>query len=89
MKTLAQAIAIAEALNGGQVDHGMEYDDAWLLMDRNAPMTLGGHSGCYYVMKADDDQRVLDGFNYRNMHNFNLHPVLQEEFEITEEHRKG
>ena len=88
MKTLAQAIAIAEALNGGPVDHGMEYEDAWLLMDSHAPMTLGGHSGCYYVMKAGNDQRVLDTTNYLYMHNFNEPAVLQEEFEITEKDRR-
>lgn len=42
MKTLAQAIAIAEALNGGPVDRCVEREDAWVLIDSSAPMTILG-----------------------------------------------
>ena len=88
MKTLAQAIKMAEEVNGGPVDHCTEYWDAWVLVDSSVPEMIGGmKDGCYVVMKTLGGP-VMNFTGYLYKHNFKIGEPKRE-VDITEEDRKG
>ena len=87
MKTLAQAIRLAEERNRGPVDRCIEYWDAWVLIDSTAPEMIGGRDGCYVVMKALGGS-VMNFTGYLYRHDFKIREPKRE-FEITEKDRMG